>query len=130
MRLQRPPMSGYKYSGGAVMIEQLALSDSLGDTFGAIVKRSVLDPIGMTNSTYDQPLVAHAGSKFKDNQELSQARAESVRNFLIKKGVDPAHMVSGGYGPTVPIADNKTKAGREANRRVEFHIVEEEKKEC
>jgi len=50
-----------------------------------------------------------------------------VRTYLIKKGVDPARMVSGGYGPTVPIADNKTKAGREANRRVEFHIVDEPK---
>ena len=38
-------------------------------------------------------------------------------------------MVAGGYGPTMPIADNKTKAGREANRRVEFHILEEEKPE-
>ena len=52
-------------------------------------------------------------------------RAESVRTYLIKKGVDPARLVSGGYGSTVPIADNKTKAGREANRRVEFHILDE-----
>jgi len=63
------------------------------------------------------------------NIQLSKERAESVRTYLIKKGVDPARMVSGGYGPTVPIADNKTKAGREANRRVEFHILEEAKPE-
>ena len=62
------------------------------------------------------------------NIQLSKERAESVRTYLIKKGVDPARMISGGYGPTVPIADNKTKAGREANRRVEFHILEPEKK--
>ena len=58
------------------------------------------------------------------NIQLSKERAESVRTYLIKKGVDPARMISGGYGPTVPIADNRTKAGREANRRVEFHILE------
>ena len=52
-----------------------------------------------------------------------------MRTYLIKKGIDPARMIAGGYGPTVPIADNKTKAGREANRRVEFHIVEEPKPE-
>jgi outer membrane protein OmpA-like peptidoglycan-associated protein len=63
------------------------------------------------------------------NIALSKERAESVRTYLIKKGVEPARMISGGYGPTVPIADNKTKAGREANRRVEFHILEPEKKE-
>jgi len=63
------------------------------------------------------------------NIQLSKERAESVRTYLIKKGVDPARMISGGYGPTVPIADNKTKAGREANRRVEFHIVDEPKPE-
>ena len=63
------------------------------------------------------------------NIALSKERAESVRTYLIKKGVDPARMISGGYGPTVPIADNKTKAGREANRRVEFHIVDEPKPE-
>ncbi|HEX9102325.1 MAG TPA: OmpA family protein [Polyangia bacterium] len=63
------------------------------------------------------------------NIQLSKERAESVRTYLIKKGVDPAHMISGGYGPTVPIADNKTKSGREANRRVEFHILEAPKPE-
>jgi hypothetical protein len=52
-----------------------------------------------------------------------------VRLYLIKKGVDPARMIAGGYGPTMPIADNKTKAGREANRRVEFHILEDAKPE-
>src|SRR5207302_6469869 len=63
------------------------------------------------------------------NIALSKERAESVRTYLIKKGVDPARMISGGYGPTVPIADNKSKAGREANRRVEFHIIDEPKPE-
>jgi OOP family OmpA-OmpF porin len=48
---------------------------------------------------------------------------------LIKKLIAPDRLISVGYGPSVPIADNKTAAGREANRRVEFHIVEDEKKE-
>jgi outer membrane protein OmpA-like peptidoglycan-associated protein len=62
------------------------------------------------------------------NIKLSKERAESVRTYLIKKGIEPSRMISAGYGPTVPIADNKTKAGREANRRVEFHILEEAQK--
>ncbi len=60
------------------------------------------------------------------NVKLSQDRADAVLLYLSKRGVDPARLVSAGYGPLKPVADNKTKAGREANRRVEFHVVEAE----
>ena len=56
VRLERAPMSGSEYSGGAVMIQQLALEDALGRPFAQIARDSVLQPIGMTNSTYEQPL--------------------------------------------------------------------------
>jgi outer membrane protein OmpA-like peptidoglycan-associated protein len=63
------------------------------------------------------------------NTKLSKERAESVRLYLIKKNIAPERLVSAGYGSAMPIADNKTHAGREANRRVEFHIMDEEKKD-
>ncbi len=56
VRLERPPLIGFKYSGGAVTIQELALSDALGRPFVQIAAESVLKPIGMTNSTYEQPL--------------------------------------------------------------------------
>ena len=59
------------------------------------------------------------------NLKLSQKRAESVMAYLVGKGVDQSRMVPKGYGENVPIADNRTKAGRDMNRRVEFVITEQ-----
>jgi cysteine-rich repeat protein len=60
----------------------------------------------------------------KYNLDLSQRRVESVRRYLVGKGVAPDRLVAEGFGEAKPIADNKTPAGREKNRRVEFNIVE------
>jgi OOP family OmpA-OmpF porin len=57
------------------------------------------------------------------NMTLSQARADSVRVFLLGKGVDGSHMEARGFGPTQNVADNRTEKGREQNRRVEFIIT-------
>jgi OOP family OmpA-OmpF porin len=59
----------------------------------------------------------------KRNMTLSQKRAEAVRTYLIKKGISPDRMEAKGFGETVPIADNRTKEGRDQNRRVEFFIT-------
>lgn len=61
----------------------------------------------------------------KRNRELSQQRAESVRRYLISKGIGKSRMTAKGYGPDKPIAGNDTPEGREANRRVEFVITKQ-----
>ncbi|PRP96950.1 OmpA family protein [Enhygromyxa salina] len=64
------------------------------------------------------------------NVDLSRRRAKAVVDHLVKRGkVDPARLEFEGYGPDRPIADNETEAGREANRRVEFTILEQAYKE-
>ena len=55
---ERPPFTGYKYSGGGFVIMQLALMEALGRPFAEILRESVLDPLGMAHSTYEEPLPA------------------------------------------------------------------------
>lgn len=56
------------------------------------------------------------------NTRLSAERARAVKAYLVGKGVDGARLDSKGFGPTKPVGDNRTKEGREQNRRVEFTI--------
>ncbi|MCX7636765.1 MAG: OmpA family protein [Cyclobacteriaceae bacterium] len=59
------------------------------------------------------------------NMQLSQRRAEAVKDYLVKKGIDPRRVVAKGYGKTRPLASNDDeKEGRELNRRVEFRVIE------
>ena len=57
------------------------------------------------------------------NQLLSQKRADSVRDYLISKGVSPARLGSVGYGSNAPAASNATEQGRSKNRRTEFKLL-------
>lgn len=58
------------------------------------------------------------------NQTLSIKRADSIRKYLVNKGIDPSSMEIAGYGSSKPVASNDTKEGRALNRRVEFIIIE------
>jgi len=60
------------------------------------------------------------------NLLLSKARAEAVRLYLVAKGVSAERLSSTGYGETKPLVANDSEAGREKNRRVEFHITKQE----
>jgi CubicO group peptidase (beta-lactamase class C family) len=77
VRLERAPASGFEYSGGAVMIQQLAVSDATGKAFAQLARDSVLAPLGMTNSTFEQPLpaarVAHAARAHNRTGQRSAA---------------------------------------------------------
>ena len=57
------------------------------------------------------------------NQKLSEERANSVRSFLIDKGISSSRLTAIGYGEAKPIATNNTAAGRKQNRRVEINLV-------
>jgi OOP family OmpA-OmpF porin len=58
------------------------------------------------------------------NLDLSNRRAAAVKQYLVAKNIELSRLTSVGYGPTRPIATNETDAGRQANRRIEFHVKE------
>jgi outer membrane protein OmpA-like peptidoglycan-associated protein/uncharacterized protein YidB (DUF937 family) len=57
------------------------------------------------------------------NLQLSQQRAEAVRDYLIRQGVDSSVLSAKGYGDTRPVATNDTEEGKFRNRRIEFNVV-------
>ena len=59
------------------------------------------------------------------NQELSERRAEAVRQALTSYGISPQRVVTRGLGPALPVASNNTAGGRQQNRRVEITISDE-----
>lgn len=59
------------------------------------------------------------------NLDLSRQRAESVKEYLVSKGVDPSKLVTKGAGESNPIADNSTEQGRFRNRRIGFTVYDE-----
>lgn len=60
------------------------------------------------------------------NLRLSKARAGSVRQYLVEHGIDATRLDARGFGESYPIQSNELEAGRAANRRVEFIIVDQE----
>lgn len=80
----------------------------------------------LTNKTnFSVRIEGHTDSKGNKlaNRRLSLKRAESVRQYLIKKGITPTRIVAAGYGDSKPIASNQNDFGRRFNRRTEVVII-------
>lgn len=80
------------------------------------------------NPTYLMKINGHTDNVGKPaaNQSLSDKRANSVKDFLSKNGVDASRMTAKGYGDMIPVETNTTPQGRAKNRRVEFIVTFEE----
>ena len=80
-------------------------------------------------STKERTLLVegHTDSQGSDayNLALSQRRAETVRDYLVERGYDPARVRAVGIGEARPVADNRTAEGRANNRRVEIIVQPE-----
>lgn len=87
---------------------------------GDILKRYDKHRIQILGHTDNVPI---SNGIYRNNMELSSARAISVWQYLIdKKGLDPAKLEAAGKGEYDPVASNKTASGRAKNRRVEIDI--------
>ena len=77
------------------------------------------------NPTIRIEIGGHTDSKGSDayNLKLSQARAQSVYQYMVQNGISPDRMVAYGYGERMPVASNATDEGRQLNRRIEFKII-------
>ena len=110
-------MSGIQFENGKATIKKssYAILDNIAKTF-------------IDNPNYMVEVQGHTDNvgKHDYNVDLSERRAQAVRTYLVNKGVPAERLTAHGYGPDKPIADNKTKAGRAKNRRVEFNISFEE----
>ncbi|MEM0985934.1 MAG: OmpA family protein [Pseudomonadota bacterium] len=89
---------------------------------------SSLDSVSTTLVDYPSTsvdIVGHASADGDDayNQQLSERRADAVRDYLVQQGMQPVRIKTYGFGETQPIADNSTAQGRAANRRVEILLT-------
>jgi outer membrane protein OmpA-like peptidoglycan-associated protein len=80
------------------------------------------------NPSYKLEIIGHTdGSNERTTdaylRELSLKRAESVKEYLVSKGIDPERITTKGMGRDMPVADNSTPEGRAKNRRIEFRIL-------
>ena len=82
---------------------------------GEIIAKYPQDRIRVQGHTDSTGSLAH-------NEELSLRRAQSVRDVLVSRGVKSDQILVEGAGPSRPVSDNATAAGRARNRRVELHI--------
>ncbi|MEO6520231.1 MAG: OmpA family protein [Mucilaginibacter sp.] len=78
----------------------------------------------LVNKNFSLKLAGHTDNTGSAalNMRLSKDRAESIKSYLVSKGANASRIEATGYGMNQPIATNKTAAGRQQNRRVEFTL--------
>ena len=87
----------------------------------------VFNDIAKVLRDYEKTMLVIAGhtddtGPYQYNMNLSQARADSVKQYLVAQNVQPVRVETQGYGPNYPVVPNTSESNRTLNRRVEIHI--------
>jgi outer membrane protein OmpA-like peptidoglycan-associated protein len=87
--------------------------------------RATLEDVAGVLDEYDKTAVVIQGhtdatGSEEHNQQLSERRATSVRNYLVGRGVDEDRLSAVGFGEGYPVASNDSESGRQQNRRVDI----------
>jgi len=113
-------------SGSKIILQNILFETGKSDLLPeSLVELDKLVRLMNDNPTIFVQISGHTDSvgKAADNLVLSTARAQSVVNYLIDKGVASARLKPVGYGATQPIADNSSHVGRALNRRTELLVI-------
>lgn len=113
------------------MVEKIVLNGIKFDLNKAVIKPQyypILDEgIALLQKHSDKEVVVegYTCSMGTDsyNKALSLRRAQAVKGYMVEKGIADSRLTPEGYGEENPVADNATREGREANRRVEFKVI-------
>ncbi|WPB82127.1 OmpA family protein [Archangium violaceum] len=109
-------ISGIQFKAGSETIQ--ASSHKLLDEAVTVLKEHPevrLEISGHTSSDGDAQL----------NQQLSERRAEAVKQYMMSRGIEANRLTARGFGSSRPLAPNDTAAGREKNRRIEFRLLQD-----
>ena len=110
----------------AVTLKNDILFDYGKSTLSAQAKNTLNKAVELLNKLPNRSLIieGHTDSSGSDefNKALSEKRAKAVYDYMMAQGLDIKSVSYEGYGEARPVADNSTKEGRAANRRVEFKI--------
>ncbi len=132
-----PPAKGYQEIIRDVQLKKLEVGKSivLNNIFYDFDKATLRDEskseleqlvkLMNDNATIRIELSSHTDNKGSEdyNIRLSQDRAQSVVDYLVKNGISNGRLVAKGYGKSMPVATNETDEGRQQNRRTEFKIL-------
>jgi outer membrane protein OmpA-like peptidoglycan-associated protein len=110
--------SGILFNTNSAELQSTSITDI--NTLAATLKK-----YGDTNVIVEGHTAASGSDAI--NQPLSEKRAQSVASQLLAQGVESSRITTQGFGSSVPVADNATAAGKQANRRVEIAIFANEK---
>lgn len=111
--------------GRKLIIENLLYSTGKAELPGKVRELDVLTEFMINKKNVQITIEGHTDNVGSDgaNQRLSLSRAEAVRQYLIKKGLNGIRVKTKGYGSKRPIASNMTDFGRKLNRRTEIIIT-------